>query len=312
MDASGDVGIVRELNRCMNQKNIDDMIRFWGVRGSIATPGPGTSKTGGNTSCVECTFGDQSIVFDAGTGLRGLGDHWMKQGIPESCSILLSHTHWDHIQGLPFFTPLYMPSSKIGLYGQAPASLSLWEAMQRQMTAPHFPVRFEDLPSSLQAHEVRVGESFSIGNVVVRTARGNHPGGVVAYRVEYNHTSVVYATDTEHYACLDPVLQQLSEGADILIYDAQYTPEEYSGIGKNGSPGRARVGWGHSTYVAACELAKAANVRNLVLFHHDPSHDDDALDEIEVRARELFSSTTLAREGAVMAMQRGELETRAA
>ena len=153
----------------MNQKNIASMIRFWGVRGSIATPGTGTSKTGGNTSCVECTFGDQSIVFDAGTGLRGLGDHWMKQGIPESCSILLSHTHWDHIQGLPFFTPLYMPSSKIGLYGQASASLSLGESSQRHTTASHFPGPFEDLPSALHAQEGRVCESSSVGNLVVGT-----------------------------------------------------------------------------------------------------------------------------------------------
>jgi phosphoribosyl 1,2-cyclic phosphodiesterase len=263
-------------------------ITFHGVRGSIASPGPETAGVGGNTSSVEVECGATRLVLDAGTGLRKLGDRLMAAGRPVEATILLSHLHWDHIQGLPFFVPAYVPSTKLTIVG-AP---SLAEALSAQMTAPVFPVRYGELGADITLKEVRPGRTFDVGEARVRVAKLNHPGGVYAYRIEHEGRSVVYATDTEHYACIDPALRALCEGADVLIYDAQYTPEEYRGDG-----GRSKVGWGHSTYVAGAEVARAAGVSSLVLFHHDPSRTDAGVADIEARARALFAPTTAAREG---------------
>jgi phosphoribosyl 1,2-cyclic phosphodiesterase len=263
-------------------------ITFHGVRGSIASPGPETAGVGGNTSSVEVECGATRLVLDAGTGLRKLGDRLMAAGRPVEATILLSHLHWDHIQGLPFFVPAYVPSTKLTIVG-AP---SLAEALSAQMTAPVFPVRYGELGADITLEEVRPGRTFDVGEARVRVAKLNHPGGVYAYRIEHEGRSVVYATDTEHYACIDPALRALCEGADVLIYDAQYTPEEYRGDG-----GRSKVGWGHSTYVAGAEVARAAGVSSLVLFHHDPSRTDAGVADIEARARALFAPTTAAREG---------------
>lgn len=272
-------------------------VRFWGVRGSIASPGPETALVGGNTSCVEVRCGKERIVFDAGTGLRRLGDHLL-QAEPgaHDLAILLSHCHWDHIQGLPFFVPAYLPTTKLRVFGAKSGSMSVREALAHQMTAPVFPVGLDDLAARIDYTEVRPMQSFALGDATVRVARGNHPGGVLAYRVDFDGQSVVYATDTEHYACVDPSLRALADGADLLIYDAQYTPEEYRG--DRGA--RSKVGWGHSTYVAAAELARASGVGTLVLFHHDPQRNDDGVAEIEGRTRALFSSTIAAREGLVL------------
>ncbi len=279
-------------------------IKFWGVRGSIASPGPETAGVGGNTSCVELHLGTARIVFDAGTGIRKLGDAMLAEGSSEA-TILLSHLHWDHIQGLPFFVPAYLPSTKLEIVGSAHGVSSLGDALARQMSAPVFPVRHEDLGAQIALREVKAGQSFEVAGARVRTAKLNHPGGVLAYRVEHEGRSVVYATDTEHYACVDPVLKTLAEGADVLIYDAQYTPEEYSG-----ASGRSRVGWGHSTYVAAAEIARAAGVRKLVLFHHDPQRTDAGVADVERRTRELFAQTIAAREGLSIRLDvpRGGLE----
>jgi phosphoribosyl 1,2-cyclic phosphodiesterase len=236
------------------------------------------------------------IVLDAGTGLRALGNDWMaKRGMnknptrafPTNMTLLLSHYHWDHIQGLPFFVPMYMKDTSITIVGGQNGVMSVREALERQMSAPSFPVRFDEVGARIGTREVKLGEGFHIGDATVRVGKGNHPGGVVAYRVDYNGKSVVYATDTEHYSCVDPALRSLCEGADVLIYDSQYTPEEYKG----------KVGWGHSTYVAGAELAKAAGVGTYVLYHHDPMRTDDGVLAIEKNARELFSSSIAAREG---------------
>ena len=221
-------------------------IRFWGVRGSIASPGPETAGVGGNTSCVEVRCGDGTrLILDAGTGLRRLGEAMIREegAVPAEVTLLLSHLHWDHIQGLPFFVPLYVPGTKIAVVGAAGGPLSLKEALEYQMTAPVFPVRLGEVPAQLGFREMKPAERIHVGNAVVTAQRLNHPGGVMAYRVDCDGRSVVYATDTEHYACVDPALLTLARGADVLIYDSQYTPEEYAGTG-----GRAKVGWGHSTY----------------------------------------------------------------
>ncbi|HET6613535.1 MAG TPA: MBL fold metallo-hydrolase, partial [Kofleriaceae bacterium] len=173
-------------------------IRFWGVRGSIASPGKATASVGGNTSCVEVCCGPTRLVLDAGTGIRRLGEALIADG-PTTMTLLLSHLHWDHIQGLPFFVPAYLPGSEITVVGAKTAEMTLEEALAHQMRAPVFPVRLADLAASLRYRHVRSGESFSFGEVTVRAAKLNHPGGVLAYRIDHAGKSVVYATDTEHY-----------------------------------------------------------------------------------------------------------------
>ncbi|HEY1956599.1 MAG TPA: MBL fold metallo-hydrolase [Polyangiaceae bacterium] len=267
-------------------------IRFWGVRGSIASPGPETASVGGNTSCVEVRCGERRIVLDAGTGLRSLGNALARDPASD-LTLLLSHFHWDHIQGLPFFVPAYLPQTKLTVVGAGGDRFSLRDKLSRQMTEPHFPVQLDDLSAQMTFREACAGQTFDLdGGIVVKVARLNHPGGVFAYRIEHAGRALVYATDTEHYACVDPALKKLAEGADVLIYDAQYTPDEYQG----------KVGWGHSTYVAGAEVARAAGVGKLVLFHHDPMRTDEGVAAIEDAARALFPSTVAAREGLVLAM----------
>lgn len=267
-------------------------IRFWGVRGSCPSPGPETALVGGNTSCVEVVAGGTHIALDAGTGLRRLGSALMgSPGKPTELTVLLSHVHWDHIQGLPFFAPIYVPGTKLVL-GCGATTTPLRDSLRRQMSAPNFPVDWNDLPSSIEYRELRDGASLQVGDATVHIARANHPDAVFAYRIEHAGHSVVYATDTEHYACVDPRLLSLARDADVLVYDAQYLPEEY-----DGKAGPSRVGWGHSTYEAGAALAHAARVSKLVLFHHDPSRADDAVAAIEERARSTFDDVVAAREG---------------
>ena len=272
-------------------------ITFYGVRGSIASPGPETAGVGGNTSCVEVMCGRERIILDAGTGLRKLGDKMMMEGATEA-TMLLSHQHWDHIQGIPFFVPAYVPSTKLRVYGGVNGVMSLKETLAHQMTAPVFPVRLDELMAQIEMCDVRSGHAFMVGDAQVRAIKVNHPGGCFAYRIDYQGHSVVYATDTEHYACVDPALRSLAAGADVLIYDSQYTPEEY-----RGDVGRSKVGWGHSTYVAGAELAKSAGVGQYILFHHDPSRTDAKVAEIEAKAQSLFRGATAAREGMTISLQ---------
>src|SRR5579872_6499436 len=187
-------------------------VTFWGVRGSIATPGPETAEFGGNTSCVEVQAGPARLIFDTGTGVRLLGQRMLAEGRPLTASVFYSHVHWDHIQGLPFFTPLYMPGTKLSFHGPR-GDRPLKEVLGLQMSHPLFPVQLSDLASELSFTELHNGEQVQVGptadDVVVRCARLNHPGGVLAYRVDHAGHSVVYATDTEHYSCIDPHLVRL-------------------------------------------------------------------------------------------------------
>lgn len=273
-------------------------ITFWGVRGSIPSPGPDTVGVGGNTSCVEVRAGKLLLVFDAGTGLRVLGKTLLKE-MPFTAHLFFSHVHWDHIQGFPFFDPAFVPGNVINLYGGNNVSRTLEETLAGQMDHPSFPVHLTDMGAKMIFHDVLENTPIELDagdgtKAIITGAHGNHPNGVWAYRVDHGGKSVMYATDTEHYAVVDPRLAKLAKGTDVLIYDSQYTPEEYAGTAGTGG---SKVGWGHSTFEEAVKLAKAANAKKLVLYHHDPMQSDAAVAEKERRARELFSDCVAAREG---------------
>ncbi len=270
----------------------DFLVRFWGVRGSVPVPGPETVEIGGNTSCVEIRCGEHLLIFDAGTGLRRLGDALLRE-MPVTAHLFFSHVHWDHIQGFPFFAPAFIPGNEIHMYGGTNVSGTIETALAGQMETPNFPVRLSQLPAKLSFHDLHEGERVEIGQgVYVTSAAGNHPGGVFAYRVEYRGKSVVYATDTEHYSIPDPKLVALARNADVLIFDTMYTPEEYAGQG-----GLPKTGWGHSHFEAGVALCRAAGVRHYVLFHHDPAQTDAMVREKERRTRALFPSAEAAYEG---------------
>lgn len=263
----------------------EPQVIFWGVRGSIATPGATTSLVGGNTSCVEINLGGEHIILDGGTGLRQLG---AAQGaLPFTGHLLLGHLHWDHIQGVPFFGPLFNPQSEVGFIGPQ----GLQGALATQMSGPTFPVGMELMGARKTFTELEPGADFSLGEVRVSTAALRHPGGGLAYRLEADGCSVVYAVDTEHpEQGIDSGLLALAADADLLIYDAQYLPEEYE----------QKVGWGHSTFEHGAALARAAGAERLILTHHDPLRDDLAVERLLRRARQCFAQVDVAREGRVV------------
>ena len=270
-------------------------VRFLGVRGSVATPGAAFASVGGNTSCLEVIAGDTKIILDAGTGLRVLGDERMAAGLRHH-TLLLSHLHWDHLQGLPFFTPVYVPGHRIEIASGPCGARPLAQALPSLFQAPFFPVDYGVVADQILLRELRPSERFTIGEITITMARLNHPDPVYGFRLEAGGHSIVYATDTEHYACVDPTLKRLAAGADILVYDSQYTPEEYP----------TRVGWGHSTWQAGAELARAAGVPQLVMFHHDPARTDAQVAEMEARARQALPGTVAAREGLVLVAAEAE------
>lgn len=266
-------------------------VRFWGVRGSLATSGPEFAQVGGNTSCVEIRLGSQLIILDAGTGLYRLGN-----SLPPTieATLLLSHFHWDHIQGFPFFRPAHEAGSRLSIYGPGDSGAEVEQALQRQMEAPHFPVPLESMSAQLSFEALRCGDDFRIGAAAVKVRQLNHPQRCLGYRISAGGKSVAYVTDTEHFdsGSIDPSVLDLAEEATILIYDAQYTDAEY-----RGDCGRPRKGWGHSTVSAACRVARAARVKRLVLFHHDPAHGDDLVARLVEQAALLFPHVAAACEG---------------
>lgn len=273
-------------------------VRFYGVRGSIATAGEDTQRYGGNTSCVAVEAAGELLIFDAGTGIRKLGCDLGPQGV--SASLFFSHLHWDHIQGFPFFVPAFVPGNDIRVHGVAcdAGATGVRQVLADQMKAPTFPVGMEVMRADLRFFDVPLGERIRVGAAEVRHAAVDHPNGCVAYRVDCGPASVVYATDLEHEdGKLNHDLIELARGADLLIYDAMYTPEEYAG-----EAGPSRKGWGHSTFEAGAEVAEAAGVKNLCLFHHDPGHDDAFMDSLWARAKKRFARTLVATEGMELAV----------
>ncbi len=277
--------------------------RFWGVRGSIAAPGPRTARFGGNTPCVEIRAAGQLIVVDAGTGIRELGVSLMKEaaGKPVVGTLFIGHSHWDHIQGFPFFTPLYVPSSKFSVYGVHGTTKSFVDVMAGQMHPTYFPVQLKDLgskPSFIELHA-----PVMIGPVKVSYHYLNHPGITIGFRFEHDGKVISYISDHEPYGKLnasgefgdkeDAAVAKFVEDSDLLVCEAQYTADEY----------KLKRGWGHSTFGDVLDLAQKAGVKRLALFHHDPAHDDEQMASHEadcvalVSARKASLQVFAAREG---------------
>jgi phosphoribosyl 1,2-cyclic phosphodiesterase len=267
-------------------------VRFWGVRGSIACPGPETVRYGGNTSCVEIRCGDHLLIMDGGTGLRELGGALLKNG-PINADLFYTHTHFDHICGLPFFGPAYVRGNKIRLWaGHLLPDHCLEDVLCGMMMAPLFPVPMSLLTTQVSFKDFRCGETLHPRpGIRLRTGALNHPNGATGYRVEYGGKSIAYIIDTEHRKTgLDANVLALIEGADIFIYDSTYTEAEYP----------SHLDWGHSTWEEGIRLADAAKVKTFVIFHHDPSHDDAFMDGVGSAARKLRPSSIVAREGMVL------------
>ncbi len=266
------------------------LVRFWGVRGTIASPGPDTARYGGNTSCVEVRCGEHSVIFDGGTGIRKLGDHLLARGAAIDADILFGHCHLDHVIGLPFFAPFYAPGHRFRLWaGNLRPQSSLEGMIRSMMSAPLFPIGIEAFRSEIEFHDFRVDDVLHLGNgIEVRTAPLNHSDSSTGYRLEFAGRSIAYLTDTEHRLDqLDANALSLAKGADVMIYDSTYVDDEFSN----------HVGWGHSTWQQAVRLAEAAGAKQLVIFHHDPDRDDAALDAIAAAAQQARAGTLVAREG---------------
>jgi len=261
-------------------------VRFWGTRGSIAVPGEQTAKYGGNTSCVEVRSDDGTlIILDCGTGVRELGLHLLKSEEKRlRVHLLIGHTHWDHIQGFPFFTPAFLPHVELNIYAPLGFQRSVADALAGQMEFPYFPVTLRDLSSRIHFNELEEG-FFRVGDVMVETQYINHTAPTVAYRISDGGTSMAYVTDHEPFWMPDdkgfhhPGDQRhiaFLRETDLVIHDAQYTNEEY----------RSKIGWGHSTIEYTSDIAMAAGVPRMALFHHDPAHDDATMGRLEQLARD--------------------------
>ena len=278
-------------------------VTFWGTRGSVAAPGPDTTRFGGNTSCVEVRAGSEIVMLDAGTGARALGFALMREfGVrPFTVHLFISHTHWDHIQGFPFFVPLYSRAVTINIYGAPGQGRSLDKVLRGQMDSDYFPVALGDLAATIDVREIR-GSDVTLGEVTVAATYLNHPGMNLAYRVSHEGRNLIYATDHEPFALtldhvagrgeegrvfgerLDAAVVDFARDADLLIADAQYTDEEYA----------KRIGWGHSPLSATVALAAAARVKSLALYHHDPIHSDDDVLRMERLASEMLGARGVA------------------
>ena len=284
-------------------------VKFWGTRGSIPTPGNRTKRFGGNTSCVEIRCGDQLFICDAGSGIRELGADLLTRGLSAIVAHLyLSHTHWDHIQGFPFFSPIYLPGMKCLAYGAREGDDRFYRLLSGQMTSDYFPVRFADLRANISPAHLNEGHA-EIGDVSVTTCELEHAGGCIGYAFRRDTTKIVYATDNEIDRLLvDAAGARSADGdlrrvrqplvdfvrdADLLISDGQYTDDEYP----------RKVGWGHPSCVTAVDFAIQANVKALAIFHHDPDRSDGDVDQLvkscRKRATDLGSEVVIfgAREG---------------
>jgi len=269
------------------------LVRIWGARGSIPCPGPKTVRYGGETACVEVRCGPHLMVFDGGTGIREFGRSLKAEGRVEA-DVFLTHFHLDHLVGLPFFKPAYVPDNRVRLHAaKLDSSLTLRTILARMMSPPLFPVPIDMYRADVDFVDFAVGDRLEpYPGLVIETRPLNHPGGACGYRLTWEGRSFAYVTDTEHPqdGSLDPNVLALMDGADVAIYDAMYTEAEYPEY----------RGWGHSTWREGVRAADAAGVGTLVLFHHDPSHDDAAMDRIAADADAARPGTLVAMDGMVL------------
>ncbi len=267
-------------------------ITFYGTRGSISVPDKNFSEFGGNTACLLLKFENGRIaILDAGTGLRKLGNDLLSRSIEQYDNIFigLSHTHWDHIQGFPFFKPAYDTRRRftIAMYGRGRGGISLSSAFETQMQQDFFPVPLEKMGATVMFWQPEIPTFKPTSDIQVIAAEHNHPGGAYGYRISEGGTTLVYCTDVEYVDGIDPNVVELARDADLLIHDAQYTSEELP----------QKKGWGHCSWEQAVEVAERSGVKRLALFHHDPDHDDDFLLRLERECRQRFTNSFFAREG---------------
>jgi phosphoribosyl 1,2-cyclic phosphodiesterase len=275
-------------------------VAIWGCRGSVATPGPTTVQCGGNTSCVEISLDDGSLfILDAGTGIRELGADLAAREV-RHITLLLTHLHLDHLEGLRFFAPLFDPRTTIDLWGPRSPVLGLKERIRRSFSPPLFPIDLQDTPAKVEFHDVP-NEPWTIGTARLSATLVVHPGPTVGYRIDADGSSVAYLPD--HEPALAGIEDRtrdwisggsIAEDVDLLLHDAQYFEHEYD----------EKLGWGHSSVSGAVAFADAVGAKRLVLFHHDPAHSDETMEELEEQAREIDRGDeeppTVAREGMVL------------
>lgn len=281
----------------MSEQMGDFLVKFWGVRGSVPTPGKDTIRYGGNTSCIEMQIAGKRLIFDGGTGLRELGEEMMQE-MPVEAYMFFTHYHWDHIQGFPLFTPAFTQGNSFHIYGAIPPEgESMKKHFIQRVLHYNSPIPLNGIQADLRFYELQHGEKMMLGDIEIETGSLNHPNTAMGYRVTWNERTVVYCSDTEHFPDrLDESVVHLARNADVLIYDAMYTDDEYH------NPKSSKVGWGHSTWQEAIKVAKAAGVKRVVIFHHEPTHSDDFLDEIAKKVKADFPQAVMAREGLVLPM----------
>jgi phosphoribosyl 1,2-cyclic phosphodiesterase len=268
-------------------------VRFWGVRGSIACPGSETIRYGGNTPCIEVRCGDRVLIFDAGTGLRALGNALIKNTAVRDVDIFLTHCHLDHVVGMPFFAPFFVEGYKVRIWaGNLLPVTSVEQVMRKLMSSPLFPVEVEIFKAAIEFQDFRSGDILRpYDGVALHTAPLDHPDGASGYRLEYGGRIFALISDTEGFpGKRDSELLSLARNADLIVYDATFTESEIA----------SRVGWGHSTWERGIRLANEADAKQLCLFHHDPSHDDDFLDSLAADANDERPGTITAREGQII------------
>lgn len=277
------------------------IIKFWGVRGSRPVPGKETLIFGGNTSCVSIEIDDKLIILDAGTGICNLAAELTKRDERIKAHIFITHTHWDHIQGFPFFTPAFTKGNEFILCGQNKMNHTFLNLIKGQMIYEHFPVQLDEMGANISFLEVDYKDQIVINeDIIVYTEKNNHPGGSISYKIEYKgKLSCCYITDTEHGQCVDENLKKFIKGADVVIYDANYTDDEYNG--KNGY--EPKKGWGHSTWQEGIKLVEAAGAKDLILFHHATHRTDDEILNIEKEARKRYKRCFAAAEGMIIELK---------
>lgn len=267
-------------------------VRFWGVRGTIPVPGVETIRVGGNTACVSIVTSDhQILILDAGSGIRALGQELIRQNMGRVVGTLfISHTHWDHIQGFPFFEPAFERNNRFVIVGQKRVGQRLEEILARQIIEPYLPYDYKTLDADFHVKEVAAGERLIVGDeTTVRMENLNHPGGCLGFRIENSGSVLAYCTDTTHRdGMVEDVVVDLARDADLLIHDSHFSVEARQKF----------PSWGHSSWLEACQAAMAANVKKLALFHFAPDSSDEYLEgDMLVKAQSVFPNTFLAREG---------------